>query len=269
VIGETTRLLADFNFGEAGRVIHDFIWDELADWYVEAFKVLSRSGAADGAMLAQVYDKVLRLLHPFAPFITEELWQRLTTGLATRPIALMIASWPTPADVADPAAEAAWSDVVALTRATRTLRAEYRIEPARAVGASIVAPNSERAAFWRANADVLAAVPGTRLNPIEILESPGGAPAELAARSIATVAGGVELLVPAEGLFDVSAERQRTDRELAETARQVQRLQQLLAGDFASKAAPATVQRERERLAEQQDRLAALERRQANLERLG
>ncbi len=269
VIGETTRLLADFNFGEAGRVIHDFIWDELADWYLEAFKVLSRSDSADGALLAQIYDKVLRLLHPFAPFVTEELWQRLTTGLAMRPTALMIAPWPTPADVGDSAAEAAWSDVMALTRATRTLRAEYRIEPARAVGASIVAPTSERAAFWRANADVLAALPGTRLSPIEILESQGGAPAELAYRSIATVAGGVELLVPAEGLFDVSAERQRTDRELAETTRQVQRLQQLLASDFAHKAASETVQRERDRFAEQQDRLAALERRRANLERLG
>src|SRR5262249_49577485 len=68
VIAETTRLLGDFNFGEAGRVIHDFIWDELADWYVEAYKILARSGSADGALLAQVYDKLLRLLHPFAPF---------------------------------------------------------------------------------------------------------------------------------------------------------------------------------------------------------
>jgi valyl-tRNA synthetase len=269
VIAETTRLLGDFNFGEAGRVIHDFIWDELADWYVEAFKILARSEQSDGALLAQVYDKVLRLLHPFAPFVTEELWQRLTTGLSKRPIALMTAEWPTPASVTDSAAEAAWSDVMALTRAVRTLRADYRIEPARAVPASIAAPSPERAAFWRANAEVLAALPGTRLNPIAVIEAFDGVPSELASRSIATVAGGVELLIPAEGLFDIDVERQRTERELDQATKQVARLEQLLGGEFRQKAAPDTVQRERERLAEQRDRLTALERRSATLERLG
>src|SRR5207302_2880985 len=78
VRAEVTRLLGEFNFGEAGRLIHDFIWDELADWHVEAYKVLASSGRADGAMLARVYEKTLRLLHPFAPFVTEELWQGLT-----------------------------------------------------------------------------------------------------------------------------------------------------------------------------------------------
>src|SRR5207237_4898368 len=79
VTTEVTRLLGEFNFGEAGRLMHDFIWDEVADWYVEAHKVLPEP---DGALLAQVYEKTLRLLHPFTPFVTEELWQRLTTGIA-------------------------------------------------------------------------------------------------------------------------------------------------------------------------------------------
>src|SRR5579864_1489957 len=82
VTSEVTRLLGEYNFGEAGRVIHDFIWDELADWYLEAYKVVE----ADGSLLAQVYEKALRLLHPFAPYVTEELWQRVTTGIAGRPV---------------------------------------------------------------------------------------------------------------------------------------------------------------------------------------
>jgi valyl-tRNA synthetase len=268
VTAEVTRLLGDFNFGEAGRVIHDFIWDELADWYIEAYKILAPHGQSDGALLAQVYDKVLRLLHPYAPFVTEELWQRLTTGLSKRPIALMVADWPTPAEVADPAAEAAWSDVIALTRAVRTMRAEYRIEPARVVPAFIAAPTPERAAFWRANASVVAALPGTRLQPIEVLETANDTPSDRAAGSIATVAGGVELLVPAEGLFNVATELDRTSRELNEASKHVQRLEQLLASDFGHKASPETVQRERERLADQRERLTALERRRATLERL-
>jgi valyl-tRNA synthetase len=159
VTTEVTRLLGEYNFGEAGRVIHDFIWDELADWYLEAFKVAK----ADGALLAQVYEKTLRLLHPFAPFVTEELWQRLTTDIAERPVSLMVADWPSAANTRDPEAEAAWSDVVALTRAARTLRAEYRIEPSRAIAASILAPTRDQAAFWTANADLVGALPGTRL----------------------------------------------------------------------------------------------------------
>src|SRR5205807_8778875 len=126
VTSEMTRLLGEFNFGEAGRVIHDFIWDELADWYVEAYKISSTSNA-QGALLAQVYEKTLRLLHPFAPFATEELWQRLTTGIAERPIALMVAEWPASAAAVDRDAEEKWSDVMALTRAARTLRSEYHV----------------------------------------------------------------------------------------------------------------------------------------------
>src|SRR5207237_6198050 len=112
----------------------------------------------------------------------------------------------------------------------------------------------------------LAALPGTRLSPIDVVEN--GASSELASRSIATVAAGVELFIPAEGLFDVDVERQRTERDLQQARQQVQRLEQQLAGDFAQRAAPEAVQRERERLAEQRARLAALERRQETLQRL-
>src|SRR5262249_39717935 len=115
VTAEVTRLLGEFNFGEAGRVLHDFIWDEVADWDVEAYKALLPTGAANGALLAQVFDKLLKLLHPFAPFATEELWQRLTTGIADRPIALMIAPWPTAADARDVTAEEEWSNLMAVT----------------------------------------------------------------------------------------------------------------------------------------------------------
>src|SRR5438477_8506295 len=190
VTSEMTRLLGEFNFGEAGRLIHDFIWDEVADWYVEGYKVVAQSDAADGALLAQVFDKVLRLLHPYAPFITEELWQRLTTGTAGRPISISLAEWPQPADARDPAAEAGWSDVMALTRAARTLRADYRIEPARTIAASIAARNSRLADFWRSNAELIGALPGTRLKPIDVIEVSNGVAPELASRSIAAVAGG-------------------------------------------------------------------------------
>jgi valyl-tRNA synthetase len=268
VTAEVTRLLGEYNFGEAGRLIHDFVWDELADWYVEAFKILSREGQADGALLTRVYEKALRMLHPYAPFATEELWQRLTTASADRPIALMIAEWPKPADTRDPAAEAAWSDVMAVTRAARTLRSDYHIKSSQTVAASIAARTPELAAFWRANADLLGELPGVRLKPIDVLDAPTGAPADLTAQAIAAVAGGIELLIPAEGLFDVQTELDRAKLELAESTKQVQRLEGQLASDFSRKAPPETVERERERLAEQRERQDTLERRRATLSRL-
>jgi valyl-tRNA synthetase len=269
VMADVTRMLGEFNFGEAARVIHDFVWDEVADWYVEAFKTLGRGGQADGALLAQVFEKVLRVLHPFAPFATEELWQRITSGAPHRPLALMIADWPRTVDEdRDLAAEADWSDVTALTRAVRTLRADYRIGQSRTVSASILPGSPDRAAFWRAHADLVGALPGTRLHPIEVVDTPDQAPTDLAARSIATVAGGVELLIPAEGLFDVEVELGRTDQELADAHKQVQRLSTLLASDFGRRAPPEKVAAEHRSLEEQRERLQALERRRATLARL-
>ena len=261
VIAEVTRLLGEFNFGEAGRVIHDFIWDEFADWYVEAYKLLPQ---ADGALLAQIYEKVLRLLHPFAPFVTEELWQRVTTGIGERPISIMLAEWPRPADVRDLVAEEQWSDIMALTRAARALRADYHIEPSRSVAASIVTDGGDRADFWRSNAPMIGGLPGTRLSPIDVI---GVAP-EIAKQSVGAVAGGAELLIPAAGLFDVKAELTRTRTELVEAEKQVQRLEGLLASDFSRKAPPETVERERERLGEQRDRRQILRRRLETLQRL-
>lgn len=265
VIAETTRLLGEFNFGEAGRVVHDFIWDELADWYLEAYKVLGAS--ADGALLAQVYEKALRLLHPFAPYVTEELWQRLTTGTAERPVSIMLASWPSPDGASDPDAESAWSDIMALTRAARTLRADYRIEPASTVPATIAA-RPQALEFWRDNAALVGALPGTRLQPIDVIDVSDVTPG-MAASSIAAVAGGAELLIPAAGLFDVGTEMKRAENELANAQQQVGRLERNLSGEFARKAPPETVQAERQRLAEQQERLQTLQRRRETLIRLG
>ncbi|MBI2756342.1 MAG: valine--tRNA ligase [Chloroflexi bacterium] len=266
VIQDTTRLLGDFNFGEAGRAVYDFAWDELADWYVESFKVAARAGEADGSLLARVYEKVLRLLHPLAPFATEDLWQRLTAEASYRPVALMVADWPEPAGVTDPEAEARWAAVQAVVRAARTLRTDYRIEPARLVAATIGVGNGQDRAFWETQAALIGALPGSRLRPVEVrsLAELGDVPT----RSIAAVAGGVELLVPAEGLFDVEAESTRVGAEIAEVEVQVRRLEGLLGGEFATKAPPDKVQGERERLAQQRQRLEALERRGETLTRL-
>ena len=266
-IAGATRLMSEYNFGEAGRVVHDFVWDEFADWYLEAHKLLARRAATDGQLLARVYEKLLRLLHPLTPFVTEELWQRL--GTENAPVSVGLAPWPTGSGLIDPEAETQWADLTAVVRAARALRADYRIESTRWVEAYVVAGTPERASFWREQADLLGNLPGTRLRPIEVLEA-SSAPAELAERSISAVAGGVELLLPAAGLFDVGAEEARARTELGEAEKQIERLHGLLSRPgFAEQAPAEVVDRERGRLAEQQERRQALARRVETLERLG
>ncbi len=263
---DASRLLAEFNFGEAGRVVHDFVWDELADWYVEAFKISAREKSADPSLLAQVFEKVLRLLHPFAPFVTEDLWQRLTAGATDRPLALMVQDWPEAGRI-DKRVEEQWGSLMEVVRAARALRADYGIEPARMVPATVAAGSEERARFWQRHAHLLGRLPGTRLEPVDV--SRASTVPELATRALAAVAGGVELLIPAEGLFDVAAELRRTQTERDEAESQVKRLEGLLGRPgFVEHAPSDVVARERERLAEQRGRLAALERRLDTLRRL-
>ncbi len=266
-IATATRLMDEYNFGEAGRVVHDFVWDEFADWYLEAHKLLARGGATDGQLLVRVYEKLLRLLHPLTPFVTEELWQRLGTDGAH--VSVGLAPWPISSGLVDAEAETQWADLTAVVRAARALRADYRIESTRWVEAYVVAGTPERARFWRDHSDLLGNLPGTRLRPIEVLEA-SSAPTELVERSISAVAGGVELLLPAAGLFDVQAERQRARAELGEAEKQIERLNGLLARPgFAEQAPAEVVEGERGRLAEQLERHQALARRVVSLERLG
>ena len=92
-IAETTRLIDEYQFHEAGRTLYEFLWSEFCDWYIEAAKVRLRGGATDPVVpqtLAYVLERSLRLLHPFMPFVTEELWQRVPHGGP----AVIIARWP-------------------------------------------------------------------------------------------------------------------------------------------------------------------------------
>ena len=140
VCGQANRYMEEYQFGEAQRVIHDFLWSEYCDWYIEMAKVRLRDPAGDGEdgappspvpVLAYVLEKVLRLLHPFMPFITEEIWRTLMEYLPQEPRgaeALIVAPYPQPGETPqDGQAESEVKGVVDLTRAIRNVRAEFRV----------------------------------------------------------------------------------------------------------------------------------------------
>ena len=269
-VSEATRLMEAYQFGEAGRQMYDFFWNEFCDWYLEISKIAlygkdEAAKDATRAVLAKVLDDSLRLLHPFIPFVTEETWgylkQTATAGRdpqeAGWPAALIIAPWPEPG-LSDPQATADMGLIMEIVRSIRNARAEYSVQPGHRIPATIVA--GEQEALLRSQAETLCTL--ARLDPagLTILHQ-GEAPS----RSLTLVAGAVTVYLPLAGLVDLDAERTRLEKELADLQAQAERSDKLLAGPFAQRAPADVIQREREKLVELQERAGRLRARLADL----
>ncbi|XP_065849279.1 valine--tRNA ligase, chloroplastic/mitochondrial 2 isoform X2 [Euphorbia lathyris] len=141
LIDTVTASYEKYFFGDVGREVYDFFWSDFADWYIEASKArLYRSGDGSVASVAQavllyVFENILKLLHPFMPFVTEELWQ----ALPNRKEALIVSSWPEKSLPRNTNSIKKFENFQALTRAIRNARAEYSVEPAKRISASIAA----------------------------------------------------------------------------------------------------------------------------------
>jgi valyl-tRNA synthetase len=264
LITETTRLMDTFQFGEAGRQIYDFFWSEFCDWYLEISKIAIYRGtpkqkAAAQAVLVKVLDESLRLLHPFIPFVTEETWNYLkqTAGDEHWPEALIVAPWPRPAN-RDEAAEADLALIMDMVRAIRNARAEYEVKPGQLLAASLAA--GERLATLAEQAEILRTL--ARLDPERLtLAKDLAAPPQ----ALTLVTGTVTTYLPLAELIDLTAERGRLDKELAEANAQIARSRGLLDGPFAQRAPAAVVQRERDKLTELETRAERLRQRLGEL----
>ncbi|HMP40573.1 MAG TPA: valine--tRNA ligase, partial [Roseiflexaceae bacterium] len=198
---DVMRLMEGFNFGEAGRQIHEFLWSDFADWYVEVAKEQLEGDAPrrrrTQETLIRILEGSLRLLHPFMPFVTEEAWHYLTRSwrelwpAASLPSSLMIAEYPRTAEAAtDSEALRDWALVQEIIRGIRNIRNEYRVEPARRVAAVIAA--GERAAMLnsqRAPIGRLARIADDQLTIVATLETPLQGAATI-------VIGSVEVMLP-------------------------------------------------------------------------
>ena len=267
VAAQVDRYMREYQFGEAQREVHDFVWDEYCDWYLEMSKVRRKAGDESPLpVLAYVLEKTLRLLHPFMPFITEEIWRILVEympGGFAAPPALIVADYPVAeATLFDGDAESDIGAVVEMVRAIRNLRAEFRIQPNRTIEAIVDGPalagvvRSEGAAI-----EALAQVDPLRLAP---------ASAEDGADSddrVSLVLSRGTVTVPLGGLVDIGQEKARLEKELSQIGEGMRRLSSRLANDdFLSKAPQEVVEKERERLAGMEDRRARVD---ATLARLG
>ena len=265
VAAQVDGYMNEFQFGEAQREVHDFLWGEYCDWYLEMSKVRMRAGDASPIpVLAYVLERVLRLLHPFLPFITEEIWQNLVQhmdGEVGSP-ALMVAEYPVAeADAYDDAAEAEIGAVVEIVRAIRNLRAEFKIQPSQPVRA-IVQESAMSGALQMEEAAIktLAQVESLVLNGAEA----GGDSND----SVSLVLSSGTVVVPLSGLVDLDRERERLVAELDDVARNLARLSNRLDDErFLSRAPEEVVDKERDRLAASQERHNRIEETLARLGR--
>ncbi len=247
-----------FELGEAARQIYDFVWGEVADWYIEIAKVRARDESSNAPsplpVLAYVLERSLRLLHPVMPFVTEEIWQALTAKIeGIDADALIVAPYPLgESGYHDSAAEREMALLIDVVRAIRNIRAEKKVEPARFVEAYVVADGSRRVlSSGAAYIEALA-----RAKPLHVVASPADAPRDQVATAVLE---GATAVVPLAGLFDVAAERARLEKQIADANAEATRIEAKLSNEqFRSKAPEKVVATEQERLAAVQSRLEGL-----------
>ncbi len=258
LVRDVERLFQAYQYGEAGRQVYEFFWNDFADWYVEVAKLQMAAGGersyVTAQTLARILDISLRLLHPITPFVTEELWGHLRRALLVSPLAdlaadwpaaLIVASWPEPrpAEEWEKTKVADFALIQDAVRSIRNLRAEKKVSPARRIPATIV--GGDNSVLLQDQAGTIAALAGLDKSHLSIFDTLSEKPEN----SIALVAGPMEIYLPLSGMIDLEQERLRLQKELADTQLQIDRLEKLLGSDFAGKAPQAVVQKERERLA--------------------
>ena len=260
-VSSVTNLMDDFQFGEAQRQIHDFLWGEFCDWYIEFTKIRLRSDTEEVLspipVLVYVLDTSLRLLHPYMPFITEELWQNLKRRLppdwqATESI--MISAYPKADEEAiDHEAERVMESTIAIIHAIRNARAQYKVDSTRWIEAQIYAGELAPAVTQYSQAIQTLA----RARPVTLLNSRyRDSPNE---NAVVLVLKEAEVVISMESMIDLEVERERLQKEIEHNQAEVNRLEARLNDNaFLTKAPAAVIDKERQKLYALSDKLERL-----------
>ena len=278
---QVTQLIDDYQLGEAGRLLQDFVWSDYCDWYIEASKTGLRSEdeatrRTTIAVATQVLEGTLRLLHPFMPFLTEELWQHLMgwpsrdENLPVNRQSLVMAAWPQ-AGEESAEAERDFELVIEIIRQIRNARAEAVRDAPENIKKDMTSRRIEahlaggsRTALLRQEAETIARL--ARLDPARFTIEESLSAGERPEKATTLVIGDVEVILPLAGLVDLDAERKRLQSEADGTEAEISRIEKLLGNEqFVSKAAPQVVQRERDKLAAARERIGKLRERLAAL----
>jgi valyl-tRNA synthetase len=247
---DVTRAIDHYDFGETGRLLYNFIWDDLCDWYIE-FSKLSLYGQDPEAkkntqsVLAYVLDRTLRLLHPFMPFITEEIWQHLPHEGET----ITLAPWPKEQQTFEaPEAVKEMELLMGIIRSVRNIRAEVNVPMSKKVELLIKPVHSEAKAILDRNEEYLRRFSNTSLLVIDTdLANPD--------KAMTALVTGAEIYLPLAGLIDLSQEIARLEKELQTLHAEVNRVEKKLANEgFIAKAPAKVIEEEKAKLADYSDK---------------
>ena len=253
---DVTAMLEKFELGEAGRMIYDFIWGEVCDWYIELAKPrLYNKDGNDAAkataqhVLAEVLTSAMQLLHPYMPFITEEIYQCLPHEAES----IMISKWPSGDESKiDDEAEKLMTAIMDSIKAIRNMRAEVNVNPGKKVAATLLAAPEFKAGI-EANAAYINLMGG--ISELTVLESDAAKPEN----AMATVVSGVEVYLPLAGLIDVEKENARLSKEMAAIEKELSRIEGKLGNaGFLAKAPQAVVDKEKAKAEELNTKKAAI-----------
>jgi valyl-tRNA synthetase len=292
-LAELDKAMAELRFDAAANAIYHFVWDQFCDWYLELIKpvlnpprdgeVAARSADGGGSqtdaasadsplhhpadgppprpgedetreVAGWVLDQILVMLHPFMPFVTEELWEKL----GERPYELIVAQWPAPEAAVDAEAKREVEWLIALIGNLRTAKAELGIAPGARLDAYLPDPSAATRGIVERNAGAIDRL--ARLNAIRFDAAPAGAAMQIGA-------GDGNVIIPLEGVIDIAAEKARLEKALAAAQKEAKSLEGRLSNpSFVEKAKPEAVEKAR---ADHALHAAEAERLAAALARLG
>ena len=263
-IETVTRLADKYEFGEVGRALYNFIWDDFCDWYIEMAK-LPLYGEDEAAkkttrsILAYVLDQTMRLLHPFMPFITEEIWQNLPHEGES----ITTASWPVVKDeLTDEKASDEMKLLVEIIRTVRNIRAEVNTPLSKKIKLSLKAKDAETMAVLEKNRSYIERF----CNPEELTI---GTDIPADDKAMTAIVTGVELILPLQGLLNIEEELKRLQKELDKWQKEVERIEKKLGNEgFMKKAPEKVIEEERAKLADYLEKREAVQNRLKDLEEL-
>ena len=259
---EITTAIENYRFNDAASSIYQFIWNTYCDWYVELSKPIFSSGTdaeieETRAVTAWVLDEMMKLLHPFMPFMTEELWQRLGEQGRDRSTMLINAEWPTYDGLVDEAARGEMNWLIKLISDIRSARSEMNVPAGAKMPLVMVSANEQTTEWVKAQENTIKHM--ARLEDISFSD-------EVPEGSVQVVMGEAIAALSLKGVIDVDAEIARLNKELGKVSGEIKKLSGKLSNEqFLSKAPENVIVEQKRRLAEETETKDQLE---AALERL-
>lgn len=263
-IETVTNLAEKYEFGEVGRALYNFIWDDFCDWYIEMAK-LPLYGEDETAkkttrsVLAYVLDQTMRLLHPFMPFITEEIWQNLPHEGES----ITVAEWPkVRPELSNQEASEQMKLLVEIIRSVRNIRAEVNTPMSKKIAMIINAHDEKILDTLETNKAYLERF----CNPEMLTIGVGALAPE---KAMTAVVSGAEIYLPLQGLINIEEEITRLEKELKKLNKEVERVQKKLANEkFVAKAPAQVVEEERAKEKDYLEKRATVQERLEELKRM-